>query len=80
MFYPMKILERVYLMKILDPLLHLTLELNYFGTKIRVKLNGTCLKQNRITYRKLLFGAVMILIWTNILYMVSDLIEKEIFQ
>ena len=49
-------------MKILDPLLHLTLELNYFGTKIRVKLNGTCLKQNRITYRKLLFGAVMILI------------------
>ena len=25
-------------------------ELNYFDTKIRVKSNGSCLKQNKITY------------------------------
>ena len=25
-------------------------ELNYFGTKVRVKFNGNCLKQDRTTY------------------------------
>ena len=41
-------------MKILDLLLHLIIvlpqNLSYSGTKTRVKFNGSCLKQDKITY------------------------------
>ena len=45
---------KVCLIKGLILLLHLiiviTPELSYFGNKTRVKLNGSCLKQDKITY------------------------------
>ena len=41
-------------MKVLNHLQHLIIvfdpELNYYGTKTRVKFNGSCLKQSKITY------------------------------
>ena len=42
------------LIKELIPLKHLTYgitpKLNYYGTKTRVEFNGSCLKQDKITY------------------------------
>ena len=41
---------KVRLIKALILLLNLLPELSYFGNKIRVKFNGSCLKQDKITY------------------------------
>ena len=84
--------------------------LNYVGTKIRIEFNGSCLKQDKISFNhgkvvniyifyeinknynissflsleNCLFGAVelakLILISTNILDVVLDLIEKDFFH
>ena len=39
-----------YLMKVLRRLLRLIITLSYHNTKIRVKFNGGCLKQPKISY------------------------------
>ena len=41
-----------YLQKLLNHLQHLVIVLlqNYYGTKTRVKFNGSCLKQSKISY------------------------------
>ena len=39
-----------YLMKVLRRLLRLIITLSYHNTKIRVKFNGCCLKQPKISY------------------------------
>ena len=87
----------------------ITTKLSYYGTEIRVEFNGSCLKQDKITYnhgaivniyivyelssnlnnfdfalKNCLFGAVKltkmrILISTNILDMILDLVRMEPF-
>ena len=100
-------------MKLLSLLLHinyLNLLLNYIGTRIRLEIKESCLKEDKITFNhekivnnyivyeinknfnissypaleNCLFSAIkltkhLILISTNILDMVLDLIQKDFF-
>ena len=90
---------------------NITQSLNYYGTITRVEFNGSCLKQDKVTFNRgkvvniyivyeiskstnisdyltlenCLFGAVsltknLISISTNILNMILDLIDMEVFH